>query len=82
MRLCFPKVQIKERRQDGYFSLPNESGIWIGGLDDKDRVEKILGHEYTTVFLNEASQIPYSSALVAFTRLAQVVRGIESICGS
>jgi hypothetical protein len=77
MRLCFPKVQIKERRQDGYFSLPNESGIWIGGLDDKDRVEKILGHEYTTVFLNEASQIPYSSALVAFTRLAQVVRGIR-----
>lgn len=77
MRLCFPKVPIKERRQDGYFSLPNESGIWIGGLDDKDRVEKILGHEYATVFLNEASQIPYSSALVAFTRLAQVVRGIR-----
>jgi hypothetical protein len=77
MRLCFPKVRIKERRQDGYFSLPNESGIWIGGLDDKDRVEKILGLEYATVFLNEASQIPYSSALIAFTRLAQVARGIR-----
>jgi len=77
MRLCFPKVQVKERRQDGYFSFPNESGIWIGGLDDKDRVEKILGLEYATVFLNEASQIPYSSALIAFTRLAQVARGIR-----
>lgn len=77
MRLCFPKVKIKERRQDGYFSLPNESGIWVGGLDDKDRVEKILGLEYATVFLNEASQIPYFSALVAFTRLAQVARGIR-----
>lgn len=76
MRLCFPGVKLKESRQDGYFQLPNGSRILIGGLDDKDRVEKILGLEYATIFLNEASQIPYSSALVAFTRLAQVVPGI------
>jgi phage terminase large subunit-like protein len=76
-RLCFPGLQLKERRQDGYFALPNGSHIWIGGLDDKDRVEKILGLEYATVFLNEASQIPYSSALVAFTRLAQVTPAVQ-----
>jgi phage terminase large subunit-like protein len=70
--LCFPDLKIKERRQDGYFALPNGSRIWVGGLDDKARVEKILGLEYATIFLNEASQIPYASALVAFTRLAQV----------
>jgi hypothetical protein len=64
---------LKEYRQDGFFELPNGSRIWIGGLDDKDRVEKILGLEFVSVFLNEASQIPYSSALVAFTRLAQTV---------
>ena len=29
------------------------------------------------MFLNEASPIPYSTALVAFTRLAQVTRGIR-----
>lgn len=75
-QLCFPGLQIKERRQDGYFLLPNESRIWVGGLDDKNRVEKILGLEYSTVFLNEASQIPYSSALIAFTRLAQVIPGL------
>ncbi|WP_244532360.1 phage terminase large subunit [Methylocapsa palsarum] len=57
---------------NGFFELRNGSRIWIGGLDDKERVEKILGLEYSTVFLNEASQIPYSSALIAFTRLAQV----------
>jgi phage terminase large subunit-like protein len=77
MQLCFPETSIKEHRHDGYFSLPNGSRIWIGGLDDKDRVEKILGLEYASVFLNEGSQIPYSSALIAFTRLAQVIRGIE-----
>jgi hypothetical protein len=72
MNRCFPDTPLKERRQDGFFELSNGSRIWIGGLDDKDRVEKILGLEYSTVFLNEASQIPYSSALIAFTRLAQV----------
>jgi phage terminase large subunit-like protein len=77
MQLCFPDIRIKEHRHDGYFSLPNETRIWIGGLDDKERVEKILGLEYASVFLNEGSQIPYSSALVAFTRLAQVTHGIH-----
>ena len=71
--LCFPDVTLKESRQDGFFKLANGSRIAVGGLDDKDRVEKILGLEFATVFLSEASQIPYTSALVAFTRLAQVV---------
>jgi hypothetical protein len=53
------------------------SRVWIGGLDDNDRVEKILGLEYASVFLNEASQIPYPTALIAFTRLAEVARGIR-----
>src|SRR6516165_2913768 len=77
MRLCFPDIALKQHRQDGFFELPNASRIWVGGLDDKERVEKILGQEYATIFLNEASQIPYSSALIAFTRLAQVVDGLE-----
>lgn len=77
MRACFPGVGLKEHRQDGFFELPNESQIWIGGLDDKERVEKILGQEYATIFLNEASQIPYSSALIAQTRLAQVVPSLK-----
>ncbi len=77
MRTCFPGVALKEHRQDGFFALPNGSQFWIGGLDDKDRVEKILGLEFATMFLNEASQIPYSSATIAFTRLAQVVPGLK-----
>lgn len=77
MRRCFPSVRIEEHRQDGFFQLPNGSQLWIGGLDDKDRVEKILGLEFVTIFLNEASQIPYASAMVAFTRLAQVVPGLK-----
>lgn len=72
-RLCWPKVEIAEHRQDGFFSLPNDSEIWVAGLDDKERIEKILGKEFATIFFNECSQIPYSSIVIALTRLAQVV---------
>jgi len=72
MRICFPGVKLEERRQEGYFVLPNDSQIWVGGLDDKERVEKILGTEFSTIFTNETSQIPYASYLIATTRLAQV----------
>lgn len=72
MRLGFPGVRYVEHRQDGFFELPQCGGsrVWVGGLDDDDRVEKILGNEFLTLFFNECSQIPYSSVLVALTRLA------------
>ncbi len=70
------KAAFKHHRTDGYFTLDNDSEIWIAGLDDQARVEKILGKEYATIFLNECSQIPYASVLVALTRLAQVVEGL------
>src|SRR5262249_49249353 len=47
------------------------SEIWLGGLDDKERTEKILGQEHATLFFNECSQISYSAVLMARTRLAQ-----------
>jgi phage terminase large subunit len=79
MRLSFPGAKIEERRHDSYFELPNGSQIWIGGLEDADRVEKILGLEFATVYLNECSQIAYSSVLIALTRLAQNI-GLVQKC--
>ena len=76
MRHCFPNITLTEHRGDGTFTFENGARITIGGLDDAERVEKILGREYASVFLNEASQISYDSALVAFTRLAQVAPGL------
>lgn len=45
-RLCFPRLRYETHEQDGYVEMPNGSEIWIGGLDEKERVEKILGNEY------------------------------------
>ena len=49
----------------------NGSEVWFGGLDDQARTEKILGQEYSTIFLNEVSQIAYRARLLALTRLAE-----------
>jgi Terminase RNaseH-like domain/Phage terminase large subunit len=73
MSLCYPNIRWKEHRQDGFFRLQNGSEIWIGGLDEKERVEKILGQEYASMFFNECSQIPWASVVLALTRLAQNV---------
>lgn len=71
--LCFPGLITADswNKSDYYVTLPNGSEIWIGGLDDAARVEKILGKEYSTIYFNECSQIPYSSIQVALTRLAE-----------
>ncbi len=71
MAKCFPQVPYNINKSDWFVTLPNDSEIWLGGLDDKERTEKILGKEFATVYLNEISQIPYSSVLMAITRLAQ-----------
>lgn len=71
MQLCFPDVTYHVDKTDWFVQFPNGSQIWFGGLDDKERTEKILGQEHATIYLNESSQIPYSSVLLAETRLAQ-----------
>lgn len=69
----FPGVGATWHEQDGCFRLENGSEIWLTGLEDKSRVDKILGREYATLYFNEASEIPLSSYTVALTRLAQQV---------
>lgn len=73
MQLVFPHVKYQEHKREGYISFSNGSEIWVGGLDDKERVDKILGMEFASLFFNETSQIPYVSVLTALTRLAQRV---------
>jgi phage terminase large subunit-like protein len=74
LKLCFPQVRTELNKSDWFLQLPGGSEIWFGGLDDKERTEKILGNEFCGIFLNECSQIPYSSRNIAMTRLAQRVK--------
>lgn len=73
MQNCFPEVKSELNKSDWFLQLPGGSEIWIGGLDDKERTEKILGLEFATIFLEECSQISYHSRNMAMTRLNQKV---------
>lgn len=79
LKVCFPNLVVKWNNQDYFITLPNGSEIWIGGLDDKDRSEKILGMEFLTVFVNEASQISYEAYTTLLTRLAQKIHGARNL---
>jgi len=67
-KICFPDIGYKDNKTDYYFEVGG-SQIWIGGTDDKERIEKILGSEWATIFLNEISQMPYSTYETLKTRL-------------
>lgn len=69
--LSLLNIDFTENRSDWFIKFPNSSEIWIGGLDDKDRVDKILGNEYSTIFLNEISQISWDAYTTILTRLAE-----------
>lgn len=62
---------------DGYFLLPNGSEIWVGGLNDEKAMERILGNEYATIYVNEASEVQYTAFLLLRSRLAQVCKTID-----
>lgn|GEM_PF-387954 len=48
----------------------NGAEIYASGLDDSDRVEKIMGSEFNTIFINEATQITYKTFQKLVTRLS------------
>ena len=76
LRLRFPGVACVYRRSEGLFRFANGSEIWLIGLDDELRAEKILGQEFATIYFNECSELEYSSVQTALTRLAQKAPGL------
>ena len=76
MRVAFPGVAYDIQKTDLIATLPNGSQIVFGGVDDKERTEKLLGLEFATVYFNECSQIPVSSVDMVLTRLAQKAESV------
>lgn len=72
-RICFPNLPWKPVRSDGiyYGLLPNQSKIYIAGLDDDKKLERLLGTETSTLWINESNQVSYGAVSKLKTRLAQ-----------
>lgn len=83
LKLCFPGLPTVDsmlNKTEWFMKFPNGSEIWFGGLDDKERTEKILGQEYATIYYNECSQIPWGSIVLSMTRLAQKTENLSLKC--
>jgi hypothetical protein len=73
-----PSWESMLNKSDWFAELPNKARLYFGGLDEKERTEKILGQGHSTLYLNECSQIPYASATMAITRLSQTSEYVDS----
>mgnify|MGYP000630773178 CR=1 FL=1 len=71
LETCFPDLKVEMNKSDWFIKFPNGSEIWLGGVDDKERVEKILGTEFSTIYINETSQVSYDAVTMLQTRLAE-----------
>lgn len=73
VKMMIPDLEplLRWNNTDYFLAFPNGSEIWVGGLDDKEKVDKILGREYMNIFFNEASEISYDVYTTVSTRLAQ-----------
>jgi phage terminase large subunit-like protein len=73
--LCFPElkedVHYNLNRTDFFLEFRNGSSYWIGGMDDRERMERVLGTEYSTIGLNESSELTFDQREILQTRLAE-----------
>ena len=66
-----PEAQPEWNHAELFLTFANGSRLFIGGLDDKNRTEKVLGQEHSSLYFNETSQISFSAVEMALSRLAQ-----------
>ncbi len=66
-------------KHESLIRLPNGSEIWIGGLGDKEQADKILGHEYNTIYFVEISELSYLAVTIAYSRLAKRIEGCVNL---
>lgn len=66
-------------KHESMIKISNGSEIWIGGLGDKEQADRVLGHEYNTIYFNEISELSYISVTTAYSRLALRIPGCKNL---
>jgi PBSX family phage terminase large subunit len=76
MRKVFPGIKWKMNQRDWVIEFKDKNPqIWLCGVENNERVEKVLGLGLNTVFMNEVSQIGYRTFYTLMTRLAS--KGVQ-----
>lgn len=71
-------TDYKTNEQQMTVTFPGGGQIICAGLDDRERVDKILGTEYLIIYINECQDIPFSTVNTLKTRLSQKIEGAKN----
>lgn len=71
LMVAFPDLNVKWDRSNYILTIPNGSTIRCGGLDDGDKLERLLGLEFSTLLVEECNQVPWIAVQKLKTRLAE-----------
>jgi phage terminase large subunit len=71
LRLAFPDLPVKWDKSNYRAILPNDSIIRIFGLDDGDKLERLLGLEMSTILVEECNQVSWVAVQKIKSRLAE-----------
>jgi hypothetical protein len=66
-------------KHESMIKLYNGSEIWVGGLGDREQADRVLGHEYNSIYFNEISELSYLSVTTAYSRLALNIHGCKNL---
>ena len=70
-RVAFPDLPVSWDKTNYIATLPNGSTLRCAGLDDGDKLERLLGLEFSGIQAEECNQIPFVAIEKLKTRLAQ-----------
>lgn len=73
----WPNLPSRWNGEFSLFQMGNGSEVWVGGLNDEQAMERILGNEYSTVYINEASEATHGAFVLLRTRLAANARTVD-----
>jgi len=62
---------------EGWLSFPGNANIWVFGLDDEKKFDRILGSEFAAIYYNEACDLPYSGFKQTRNRAAQLLQHVK-----
>lgn len=71
LNMAFPDLTVKWDRSNYQLILPNGSKIRIFGIDDGEKLERILGLEFSTILVEECNQVPWPAIQKVKSRLAE-----------
>lgn len=74
-----PRYHFQESSPMTMTDLATGSKLMVNGLDNDQRVDKVLGDEFLHVFINEGNQVTYSVLQTVLSRLAQPIDGYPDV---